>query len=291
MTMKKSIALFIVLIFIAVASSLIAIVYKESQKALSFSKIYEKISQNSLLIRDFEYILKNSLKDINSSEDLDMLFVSSPLLSSKDGEFNFGFSLRPLSDKINLNFLKDKKKREYIKDYIYRVCSFYEVEDTEFFIALLEDTIDVDIEERVVGSEIVLENRRFKNGFIESFSHFYKILDYYFKMSQDSNIFKVNWKELIYFDKDLKSIIDCKRLSSQNARFLGLPVENESFDCEELKKDVKYKEILKVLNIKDYTKKEPYLIEASLYYKKDGFEENFRLRYNLFKQKVTQVEE
>jgi len=289
MQMKKSIALFIVLVFITISSVLIGIIYQKSQKSLSLSDIYQRISQNSIVLKEFENILKNNTKDINSSEDLDALFITSPLFSSKNGDFVFSFSIQPLSDKINLNLLKDEKKKEYIEEYIFRLCSDYEVKDIDFFIALLEDTIDMDNEERAANSEIVLENRNFKNGSIESFSHFYKILDYYFKYLHDSNIYKIDWKSFIYFDEDLKSIIDCDRLSLENAKYLGFLKGKDSFSCEELQKNKKYQKLFKVLNIKNFTPKESYLIEANFYYKKDNFEEDFKFRYNIFTKKITKI--
>ena len=285
--MRKGIALLIALLFIAGALAIVGIVYEKSQKATSAFGIYEKISQNSLLLESFEDAISVHTKEINSSETLDILFSSSPMLSSEDGFFVYGFDIEPLSDKININILGDEKKRRYLETYINNICAYFDIKEPDFLLALIMDTIDKDSEERMADSEIAIHDRRFANGAIWSLRQFYKILSYYYRYTRDESVFLPDWSKFIYTDPDTDSIIDADRLSALNAYFLGLSDKDEEFDYEKAKKE--HLNILKALRIERFKKGSPYKIAGKVEYKLGIFDEKLSFRYDISKNRMEYV--
>lgn len=290
MQMKKSIALFIVLFFIVVATVVIGFIYKNVQENIGYSKIYETISQNNILLKDIENFLKKYTKNIETKEDLNEIFIQSPLINSKDNRFLFSFNVTTFHDRLNLNLISDKKSKKYIEKFLLNLLNYYEIQDGDFFIALVEDSIDKDYEERVAESEIIYEDRNFKNYLINSFSRFYKIIDYYFKKTGDENIYKIPWKEYIYFDEDLNSLIDCNKISKDMAIFLELIKEDENYICEEILNNKKKKDFIKALKIREFSKNEPYMIIVDFRYKKEDIEEKFRLYFDIKSKEIKKIE-
>ncbi|GEM_PF-6664460 len=286
--MKKSVALLSVLIFLAGISAVLLSLFTESEKILSQSGVFGEISENSVILSRFEKEFSSAVQDINGSEDLDNLFVTTPLIASKNGDFLFGFEIYPLSDKINLNMIIEEDKRGYLIRYLDKIGEFFEIKDIRFFTELLLDSIDEDTQERSFSTEIALYERNFVNGRLSGFRRFDKIVDYYFKSTDDAAIYSVPWRELIYFGSE-EYMIDCERLKPLNAYFLGLSDQIGNFVCDEVRKGAARK-IMSALNIKRYSKNELYLCGADIFYDLAERQSRLSLRMELKKKRIVAIE-
>lgn len=252
-------------------------IYKEISK-----NIFEKeISQNSVLIMNVTSILNDIAKDLNES-NIKQIYNTFPV-GSKDGTFRALITINPLFDKININEYKDKNKRKYIDSFLDNVLEYYQIKDPVFFKALIEDTIDSDDVEIVGDSEIKLKDPFFKNGKIYNYSHFKKILDYYAKYSEDNEIYKIPWKNLIWFGRE-GSIIDCDIINKDVAKFLGLYYDEE-LNCKKLENDEENKDILKKLCIIPFNKKISYLVDIKITYDN----QNLEIYYDINKKRIDHI--
>ena len=258
--MKRSIALLITLSFIIVVVLIVGKILNIYEK-ISNTGFEKSISQNSVLIKDIKKNLKDILKDINSSKDLKNIFVTLPV--SMD-DFRGVVTIRPLSDKLNLNLYKDKTKRKYIDIFLQNLFDYYNVADFYYFKNLLLDTFDSDNIERDSFTEIKNYDYTFNNGNIYSFNQFKKILIQYINYTNDKNILKIPWQKLIYFS-DESTIIDCENMNKKFLKFYGIN------NCKE-KND-----IANALDIISYEKNRSYLIEIDVNYTLD----NLKIVYNL----------
>ena len=244
---------------------------------------FEKnISQNSILIKDISFILKNISDDINAS-DVKKLYQTFPI-SSSNGDFRAVIKIRPLLDKVDINAYKNKTKKKYIDMFLNNILEFYQIKDPVLFKSLILDTLDTDNIERVGGSEIKLQNPFFKNGRIYNFKHFKQILDYYVKMTDDKEIYNIPWKDLIWFGNG-EDIIDCNIINKKVARFLGLMFDEDNLNCKGLKNYEENKNILNKLDIIPFTKKASYPINIEINYSKY----NLNILYNLTKKRIENI--
>ena len=280
--MRRSIALFLTLIFLTILLGIVGSIigiYKKISKN-SFEK---DMSQNSILIKNIAFVLNNISKDINGS-DVNKLYQTF-FISSSNGDFRVVIKVKPLLDKVDINTYKDKTKEKYIDMFLDNILEFYQIKDPVLFKSLIKDTLDTDNIERVEGSEIRLYNPFFKNGKIYNFKHFEEILDYYVKLTNDKEIYKIPWKDLIWFGNG-KSIIDCNIINKKVAKFLGLMFDEDNLNCKALESYEENKDILDKLDIIPFTRKNPYFIEITVNYNN----QKLNILYNLVKKRIENIE-
>jgi len=194
--MKKAIALFMTLMFLAVAVVFIDYIMSSYQKITQKSSLF--ISQNSLIIKSSLTTLKN-LK-IKNESDLKKIFTSFPV-SSKDGSFRALIEIKPVNS-INLNdYLKNGEINSSIDLFFDYLLFKYDVKDPVFFKNLVLDTLDRDDIQRSADSEIMEYDPLFQNGKIYNFFQFKKILKYYAQKTLDKSITKIPWKDFFNFRK------------------------------------------------------------------------------------------
>jgi len=276
--LRKSIALLITLMFLSIVIVIIGSVFNIYDKLVKQSSFYKDIAQNSLIIRDIENILSNISNNINSTDDLNILFRTFQI-NLNDKIINVKIS--PLFDKVNINELLKKKS---VKRYIYNICEDYMLKDIQYFLNLLEDTIDTDLEERNYLSEIKLINKNFQNGKIYSYKHLKKIVQFYAQKTGDKNIFNIPWKKFIYFADNKVYPIDCDRLGEKKAKYLGLIFN--MYSCKEIKRYEENKKIIKNLDIISFNKNKPYFIEIMINYDKQKID----IIYDLNSKKAINIE-
>jgi len=275
--MKKSIALFLTIIFITVIMAVLGGIFAVYQKFTKDS-FYKSISQNSILIKDIKSVLDNISKDINGS-DIKNIFQTFPI-SSKDGNFRALITIKPLFDRVDINEIN---KNKYVKKYLESILEYYQTADPVLFESIVLDTIDLDTKERVGGSEIVLNKPFFKQGRIYNYTHFKEILDYYVKLTNDKSVYKIPWQKLFIFGNG-NSIIDCNLISKTVAKFLGLQY-NENINCKSLKSFKENKNIIQNLNIIPFNKNIIYPIKINILYNK----ENLSLIYNINQKRIENI--
>jgi hypothetical protein len=195
--MRKSITLFITLIFLITAISIINIIIT---KISSLNKSYDFI-QTSKIIQNIDKFLKKT--DINTTIKL---FDTPFSFSSKNGDFQVFILINPICS-ININdYLKTNKINIDIDKVLDFLLEKYEIKDPVFFKDIILDTIDNDDIERSPFSEIKLNNQKFEDGKIYNINHLKKIVDYYIKKTGDTNIKLVPFKE--YFNFFSRSIFE-----------------------------------------------------------------------------------
>jgi len=158
--------------------------------------------QSHTLLQNVLEILDRKQGEINSSEGLEMLIDLPIELESEEIDLSISFDSAAKGVNPN-NFLKKGKKRTIIdSDFVLlfdRILQTYNVQNKELFIALIEDTLDKDLDERIPGSELALTNRRFAQGAIENRAKFDMLIEAYIRLTEDPNILSVPWEEILSF--------------------------------------------------------------------------------------------
>ena len=275
--MKKSVALFLTLVFVISVIIIIGSVFALYEK-FSDNTFYKKISQNSVIIRDINKSLFK-LSDKINEKNIKYIFTSF-LISSNDGNFRALITIIPLTNRVNIN---EVYKNRYAKKYLQNILEYYQVLDPIFLENLILDTIDLDKNERLGGSEIVLKNPFFKQGKIYNYTHLKQILDYYFNITKDKKIYKIPWRKLFVFGYD-SSIIDCNLISKDSAKFLGLHF-NSALSCKSLNEYEENKKIMQNLNIISYNKNVSYPILINVKYDT----EELNITYDLNQKRIKDI--
>lgn len=199
--MKKGVALLITILILAIFSVLVLKSFSISTQVVNQNNEIRLLSQSNRLLEDSKKIVKNTLKDINSTEAYAILFSEPFVIANKNFTLTFTFS--PVENGLNINSLLQNSKRNEESILVFEtILRTYNVQNIQFFVDLILDTIDEDVDERSYGSEIILKDTFFTNSKIYSQKHFDKIIDYYAQVKDAKNIYKVDWGKYIRFDED-----------------------------------------------------------------------------------------
>ncbi|BCD68956.1 hypothetical protein [Nitratiruptor sp. YY09-18] len=200
--MRKSIVLLITLALIVAISSLIYIGLELVDKSAQVVEKKHNFLQTVSMVHDIKKIIEKNKKDINSTEGLDLLFSMPIDLKTDNLHVHVEFSSAATGINPN-NFIKTVNKKERLNpNYILlfdRILQNANVLNKELFLAMIEDTLDKDLQERFPGSEIALYDKRFAQGSIENFAKFQKIVDHYIGLTEDGNINTIPWKKILGF--------------------------------------------------------------------------------------------
>jgi len=273
--MRKSIALLSVLLFMIILFGIlnvIFLVYKNYTKD-NFANI---INQNSEIIFDIKKILKKI--NINSTKDLKIILTSVPFYS-KDGNFRGLVKINLLSNRINLNDYLKNNKINFSIDYILdKIFEKYKIADPLFLKSIILDTLDNDNKERNAYSEIKLFDKTFPNGYINK-RIFKTILNYYFKKTNDGNVYKIPWNKFFIF-LNIHTPIFCEFMDKN---LFNLFNENNCKKLEETK-------IANRLNIISFNKNKTLIISLNIFYILNNQKEKLNLIYDLQNKKVISIE-
>ncbi len=216
--MRKAIALLMSILAIIALTELLYMALSLVKKPFTYAKEEKDELQHIMLLKDISSLLPNFLKDINSSEDLSILY-NTPLSLNADNNITVDIHLSPAAFGFDVNSLSPvsslaKKRVELLRDIL--SSNDISLVDPDFFIAILQDSIDKDKIERMPGSEIVLYDHNFQNGRINKTS-LLKIVDYYASQRGDPNVYKllktgilstnVIEMDLNYVKKEIKDVI------------------------------------------------------------------------------------
>ena len=272
---KKGIALLLTLSFLIISLSIIGSVFLLYKK-LTNNNFEYSIAENSFIIESVSSKLKNI--KINSSNDVDKLFFYK--FSLEKNEFKVFVSFSPVFDRINLNnILRNNKVNDSMMNFLDLIFDKYNIEDSEFLKALILDTIDTDKEEREDKSEISLYEP-FENGQIYNQKQFQKIIDYYYNITKDKNIYKIPFKDIFSFNA---IYTDCNHLSYDIKNILGVQ------SCSDLK-SLYDKKFLRNLNIHSFNKKAPYYVWVNVVYFR--YKKKFKIRflYDIVNKKILKID-
>ncbi len=285
-SMKKGIALLITIGFITVLTLLIGYMFSFSEAIFKKAQKSDLPNQRVIIFDDIKSIIDKNAKKVKDYADLANFFSKIPLIVDKRSQLFLSVSMTPLSNKMDLNSVYvGKKANKASLDFIRRISETYNILDSHFLISLILDTIDTDNVSRDALSEISREDVKFSNGRIVDMEHFREILEYYDKIVDDKNVFRIPWEKLIYFGSGKSDLIDCDRLSEEFIKVLGLDLD-EYGGCESANEaqDVK---IFKKYNLKRFKKGKNYFIFAKIIYKIGEIVDTMTFIYNVNNGEVT----
>jgi len=197
--MKKGIVLFTTLMMIMALLSIVTIFLKNTSKVKnSITTEFALIQTNSIMNN-----LTSYLKDVPFDEDTIFYGSKVPFTIPLKNNSSIVFKIESANKYLDINSLAVSIKSKNNETYSQFVSFLYQynIRDPEFFIDLLLDTIDADTIEKNSGSgsEIVLNNPKFRNGKIYTMKHFKMIIDYYFSVTGDKLIYNIPFNKLISF--------------------------------------------------------------------------------------------
>ena len=238
--MKKSIVLLITLALIIALSTFIAIGLFRSDQASQTVQKKNSIIQISTLLHNITDILSQKSGEINSTEGLEMLILLPIELQTKSLSLHISFDSAAKGINPNNILFQEHNKSRLNPDYILlfdRILQSVQIQNKELFLALLEDTLDKDLEERIPGSEIALYNKRFVQGKIENFQKFQMLIDQYVKLTEDNAIYQIPWKEILSF---YHKKIDFNYISPKLLRYMVPYMDEETIQNITLKKKMSF---------------------------------------------------
>jgi len=166
------------------------------------------IQVNSLL-KDVVVLLNSKSKLIKDASTLFVLTNTLWTINDNKASLSVNVDIKSYARVFNINRLKkdtDQTINNSIYDIISVILTKYNVADPEYFLNLVLDSIDLDINERAYESEIVLLNPDFEQGLILSMRQFQEIILFYKKKTGDYSIDLVPWGDIIGFGGDAVDI-------------------------------------------------------------------------------------
>ena len=294
---RKAVALLITLAFVTAIIGLVGVMASTFQNAFEETSKKSFITQSNVFFKDIKRILKDNVSDINGSQELDFLINFPIAVSDEENDISISITFASDSSKININKIMDANlsaKQEYLDSLDHALIN-YGVIDRAFFISLILDTIDEDTQERIFESEISLKSRFFKNGKIENFNHFQKIIDYYKRHREDPAIDLVPWSQIVGFENEK---IDFNYIT-EDALWFILRRYDKSFLKEVTTQKIEVYESFDELffNEEDKTLLEAFGVEffapqilCKAFLKQGDQEGDLRFSYNLNTKEVSNVE-
>jgi hypothetical protein len=199
---RRGAVLLMTLFLITVMSGAISLLLGESDHLLHLSKRSHGDAQITKISSDLQRLLPQILSRINTVNELEYALILPFSSRSSDERFMLEASLHSPYRLFNINTICDpsgKTKEPYIM-FVSRIFERYPIASPNMFLNILLDTIDMDLEQRQEGSEILASFPDFHNGSIENFTQFEQVIARYLTLTKDSQILDIPWKQLIGFE-------------------------------------------------------------------------------------------
>lgn len=182
--------------------------------------------QTNSLLKDIVLLLDSKASFIKDEATLFALTHTNWSIKEKKASLSIDIDISSNSKTFNVNRVKEVNSTDTKSLYgiMEDVLLAHNVIDSKYFLNILLDSIDTDLDERVYESEIALLDSDFEQGLILSMNHFDKILSFYKLKVQDYNIDKVPWDKIIGFGGDS---IDINYMSADLLAYI-LPMEKEA---------------------------------------------------------------
>ncbi len=282
---RSGIAMLLTLFFISALMVLVAGYIRLTDVFPRSGHYYQNIAEDGMLLKELMKILGRY--KIKNSAQLDYLLIETPMIGNEDGSFMVSFEVDNPQSRININLAATKSAGKFLSTIIFRLASQYQVTDPQLLLNLIKDSIDPDMLERQHGSEISLIDGRFQSGPIGSYRRFSYILERYYELSGDENVYHIPWRDVFTFSDRLDLIFDCERATPEAKR--ALDVEEESDLCA-LAQTAQFKAIAKALSIQKFSKKKSYIIHVQARYVVDQHVRDLRLQYDVVKGRVERID-
>ncbi|MDR1460729.1 MAG: hypothetical protein LBI78_03715 [Campylobacteraceae bacterium] len=170
-------------------------------------KYFERANERNLLVQldksflDVLAILQKSSQNIRDAQSLSTIIGLPIILNTDSGDINVMMDISSAGGVININNLisNDNRINEPLYNFLQSLLYEYRVINSNFFLSILLDAIDIDKNERTYASEASLQNYKFSDGGIDSKESFNYLLDYFVANGGDARIYDIPWEDVIGF--------------------------------------------------------------------------------------------
>ncbi|MDF1875399.1 hypothetical protein JHD48_06605 [Sulfurimonas sp. SAG-AH-194-I05] len=298
MKKKNGVVLFVTLMMILLLMSVVSIFLNKTKESKDkVTTIFAMTQTNA--------VMHNLLAYLNTLEfDEFMIFYASQMAIPLNlGDSNIFFKLDSNQKNIGLNSLINASiKDNIISDQFIFLLLQYKIQNPEFFLDLLKDTVDIEkndaLEEsrNASDSEIIIEYPIFRNGKIYNKIHLDMIIDYYFKETGDPEIYNFPFEKLFSFEDypiDLNFIsLEIMGILFEDLNGYTITTINENEFVYEEMEDVPFdayyrKKIDKGILGQSFTTKTKFLkIQITLIYL-EQFESKISFKYDITSKKIS----
>lgn len=298
---RDGMVLMMTLLLIALLMGLSALALTQSEKLSRLGN--DTFSKNSSMriVNDLDQQLPSLLSGINTAEALDLTMRLPLQLENKNRDFVMKMQFSSPYGRLNINRVvnPDGKTNESYTALLTRLFTLYPVADSDILIKLVSDTIDTDMSERGVGTEISATNPDFNNGKIANFEQFNRILERYVELTRDTSVLSIPWDRYIGFEGDK---MDFNALNPETLSLILPSVSSEKIRSLTLFRTKAYVSKDEVIAAEPalatvfdnyffiYAPGVSYTLECDLHLSENTHEEHIRFQYNLAEKKVKHVE-
>lgn len=289
------------LVLITVLMGIVTLILAQSSRLAQQSDTSFVHSAAMRVLNDLERELPSLLSSITGPEQLDLAMRIPFQIESKGGAFSLNATLDSPYGRININQLLNKDgaiNEPYFKAFM-NLFSLYPITDTDIFFKLVFDTIDTDIAERGVNTEIALIWPDFKNGPIANRLQFEKIMERYIELTGDTKILTIPWNTYVGFEgekmdfnavsSDVLSLV-VPTLPAEKGRALTL-YRTKAYESKE---ELVAAEPILASDFDTYffiyKQNEPYTLLCDVQLQENSHKNHIKFQYNLLDKKIKQVE-
>lgn len=296
MKKRDGVVLFVTLMMILLLMSIVTVFLNQTKESKDKVTTMFAMNQTNAVM----YNLLNYIKTVELDEYA-IYFASQFPIPLNLGRSNVLLRLKSDQTKINLNgFIGASMTDNLIHDRFILLLLRYKLQEPEYFLDLLKDTVDEDIDSRnSTPSEIVLEHPIFKNLKIYNKIHLEQIIEYYYKETGDVSIYNVPFDDLFTFTQapiDLNFIsLELMEIIFEDMNSFTLKTIDEYEgifeDMEDLPFDAYYRKKVEkgMLGQSFTTKTEVLAIEITLLYLTQ-FESKIHFKYNIKSKQIYDYE-
>lgn len=282
--MLMAMALIMMLSLIVIRSTSVSDGYlKSMNEALFFAQF-----NRSFL--DITKIISAQTANIKNAYELEIALKVPLVIHDEKSDIKSILRVNSAANKFNINLLLDKNGtiNKTFYDFVYDSLSQYQLNDINYFLAIVLDTIDKDDESREFQSEFThLQNAKMLDGGIINKKAFEKVLEYYAKVTHDDKIFSIPWDEFIGFSGNDVDYNYLSKFSKELlSKFYSISVQSGKIIEDDNDLDEEQKAIFKALHVKYYV---PILLcDIEFAYAKQNM--NIKFKYDIKSKRVSEIE-
>ena len=210
---RKGIVLLVTIMLLLLLLGVMNIFLKSTKETQDDVTYIFALQQTNLVMHNIsEYIREMKL------DEQSIFYGSKMSFPLEIGDALVTLKLDSAQKKININsFIRATITDNLVADRFLTLLSNYSIQNPSFFLAILQDTLDEDKENRNGESEIVLSYPTFRNKQIYNLKQLEQIKDYYYFKTGDRKIYDFSMNDVFSF---YNGTIDMNFISSDILRLL-----------------------------------------------------------------------
>ncbi|MDP3119451.1 MAG: hypothetical protein Q8N01_03410 [Sulfuricurvum sp.] len=198
---RSGIVLLMTLMLITLLMGSVALVLAQSERLSRLGGIVFFQSSSQRIVNDLQKHLPVLLSGITTADQLDLALRLPFQVETRKRDFMLKMKLLSPYGCLNINSLlnKDGSTNTQSIALFMQIFSLYPISSPNLFLNILLDTIDIDVLERAVDTEISLTHPNAKNGSIANVREFNRILERYLQLTHDRAILSIPWERYVGF--------------------------------------------------------------------------------------------